>query len=174
MVGKEPAGAGSGSRPSAFLPGRAVPQAPGGSTVLTDLSSDTQPTHPPLWTRGCLTPTLILTLAWPSPAQLFLTSDQGRGHRLQHHLPSAGTPPSFGGRSPSQGRRLPSALRWLRDLGRQAVPSAALRLDTPCSLPRWLLCLGTQVQLRGSKRGQFMALPVWDSGLDLRPSRPKK
>ena len=104
-MGKEPAGAGAGSRPSTFLPGQVAPRAPGGSAVLTALSSDMQPTHPPLWTQGCLTRTLISTLAWPSSAQLFLTKVTKAGDTgFSTTCPALGPLPDLGGgRGPGTG-----------------------------------------------------------------------
>lgn len=59
-----------------------------------------------------------------------------------------------------------------RDLGAKQSRQPPSRARPPCSLPRWLLCLGTQVQLRGRKGRSGPS--VWDSGLDLRPSRPSE
>nr|CAI9704872.1 unnamed protein product [Rangifer tarandus platyrhynchus] len=132
-VGQEPAGAGAGSRPYGHTAHLFTPLDPG----LPDPDPD-----------------LDFGLAQPSPA-VPDRSGQGRGPRLQHCLPSAGTPPSSGGRPRSQRRRLGFTLQELWDLRRQAVLSAALSPDSPYSPPRWMLCPGAQVQLRGSKRGQL-------------------
>lgn len=167
----------SGAREPAqrFPPGVTAPRAPGGSMVLTALSLDRHTAHPSTPLDPGLPdpdPDLDYGLARPSPA-VPDRSGQGRGPRLQHCLPSAGTPPSFGGQLRSQRRCLGFALRELWDLGPQAVPSAALSPDSPCSPPRWMLCPGAQVQLRGSKRGQLhgpshVGLEAWPLPLQAR------
>ena len=174
-VGQEPAGAGAGNRPAFSSWGGSTPGTRG-SMVLTALSSHRHTAHPSAPLDPGLPdpdPDLDYGLGQPSPA-VPDRRGQGRGPRLRHCLPSAGTPPSFGGRPRPQRRRLGFALRELRDLGRlrsHQLPSAPT-LPAPhhggCSVR------GHRCSFRAAKEGSFTALPTRDSGLGLCPSRPKR
>lgn len=155
---------GQGAGPALSSQGGQYPRHPG-STVLTDLSSDTQPTRPPLWTRGCLTPTPDLD-PWPGPAQLFLTSDQGVEHRCSTTCPALGPSQLWGGHHPGQ------ALGFMPcgsgpGGAKQPCQSLGSILPAPCRGGCSVWGRGTA---SGRKRGPFTALPCrWDSGLTSAP-----